>query len=153
MKTCGNCLIQKQANGVCPIFNEKINPADEACRKYIGYDSPICGFCNNLMPSKGEIVIMEDGEVILSCTECAERIGTCATCAQARSCEFETSNIQIPKKVQKVTRQGNMQMQTIIRNPEREKETCMKGCSCWDEENCICLREAGMCKGWRRPNA
>ena len=153
MKTCGNCLIQKQANGVCPIFNEKINPADEACRKYIGYDSPSCGFCNNLMPGKGEIVIMEDGEVILSCAECAERIGTCATCAQARSCEFETSNIQIPKKVQKVTRQGNMQMQTIIRNPEREKETCMKGCSCWDEENCICLREAGMCKGWRRPNA
>lgn len=153
MKTCGNCLIQRQANGVCPIFNEKINPADEACRKYIGYDSPICGFCSNLMPGKGEIVIMEDGEVILSCTECAERIGTCATCAQARSCEFETSNIQIPKKVQKVTRQGNMQMQTIIRNPEREKETCMKDCSCWDEENCICLREAGMCKGWRRPNA
>lgn len=153
MKTCGNCLIQRQANGVCPIFNEKVNPADEACRKYIGYDSPICGFCNNLMPGKGEIVIMEDGEVILSCAECAERIGTCATCAQARSCEFETSNIQIPKKVQKVTRQGNMQMQTIIRNPEREKETCMKGCSCWDEENCICLREAGMCKGWRRPNA
>ena len=153
MKTCGDCLIQKQTNGICPIFNEKINPADKACRKYIGQDSPVCGFCDSLMPGKGEIVIMEDGETILSCPKCAERIGTCATCAQAHICEFETSNIQIPKQVPRVIRQGNMQMQTIVRNPEREKETCMKGCPCWDEENCICLRETGMCKSWRKPNA
>ena len=153
MKKCGDCLLQKRSGGVCPVFQESVNETDNACCKYIGHDSPVCGFCSSLMPGRGEIVIMEDGETILSCPICAERIGTCATCAQARYCEFETSNIQIPKQVQKVIRQGNMQMQTIIRNPEREKETCMKGCSCWDEENCICLREAGMCKSWRRPNA
>jgi hypothetical protein len=135
------------------VFQEKVEDNDSACRKYIGHDSSVCGFCGSLMPGKGEIVIMEDGSTVLSCPKCAERIGTCATCAQARACDFETNPIQIPKQVQKVIRQGNMQMQTVIRNPEREKETCMKGCSCWDEENCICLREAGMCKSWRRPNA
>ena len=153
MKKCGDCLLQKRSGGVCPVFQESVNEIDNACRKYIGHDSPVCGFCGSLMPGKGEFVIMEDGETILSCTNCAERIGTCATCAQARYCEFETSNIQIPKQVPRVIRQGNMQVQTIVRNPEREKETCMKGCPCWDEENCICLREVGMCKSWRRPNA
>lgn len=153
MKKCGDCLLQKRSGGVCPVFQESMNEIDNACRKYIGHDSPVCGFCGSLMPGKGEVVIMEDGETILSCAQCAERIGTCATCVQAHICEFETSNIQIPKQIQKVVRQGNMQMQTIVRNPEREKETCMKGCPCWDEENCICLRETGMCKSWRRPNA
>ena len=153
MKKCGDCLLQKRSGGVCPVFQEKIEETDNACRKYIGHDSPVCGFCGSLMPGKGEVVIMEDGETILSCVQCAEHIGTCATCAQAQFCEFETSNIQIPKQVSRVIRQGNMQMQTVVRNPEREKETCMKGCPCWDEENCICLREAGMCKSWRRPNA
>ena len=155
MRTCGNCLILKRNNGICPVFQEKVNDDEPACRKYVGHDSPVCGFCGSLIPGKGEIVVMNDeyDNVILSCPQCAERIGTCATCAQARYCEFETSNIQIPKQVPRVIRQGNMQMQTIVRNPEREKETCMKGCPCWDEENCICLREAGMCKSWRRPNA
>ena len=153
MKKCGDCLLQKRSGGVCPVFQESVNETDNTCRKYIGHDSPVCGFCGSLMPGKGEIVIMEDGETIMSSPQCAERIGTCATCAQACYCEFETSNIQIPKQVPRVIRQGNMQMQTIVRNPEREKETCMKGCPCWDEENCMCLREAGMCKIWRRPNA
>ena len=153
MKTCGDCLIQKQNGGMCPIFQEQVNENNRACRKYIGHDSAVCGFCGSLMPGKPEIVIMEDGTNLLSCPRCAERIGTCATCAQAKFCDFETNPIQIPKQVQKVVRQGNMQMQTVIRNPEREKETCMKGCPCWDEENCICLREVGMCKSWRRPNA
>ena len=151
-RICGNCLLYKQGDGVCPIFQEKVNKNDSGCRKFVSEINP-CDFCGNGIIGLAEIVIMEDGETILSCAQCAERIGTCATCAQARYCEFETSNIQIPKQVQKVIRQGNMQMQTIVRHPEREKETCMKGCPCWDEENCICLREAGMCKSWRRPNA
>lgn len=149
MKKCGDCLLQKKSGGVCPVFQESINEADNACRKYIGHNSPVCGFCGSLMPGKGEVVIMEDGETILSCLQCAERIGTCATCAQARICEFETSNIQIPKQVQKVIRQGNMQVQTIVRNPEREKETCMKSCACWDEENCVCNRQYDTCQKWR----
>lgn len=149
MKKCGDCLLQKRAGGVCPVFQEKVNKTDNACRKYIGHDSPTCGFCGNLMPGKGEVVIMEDGSTVLSCGNCAERIGTCATCAQARACDFETNPIQIPKQVQKVIRQGNMQVQTVIRNPEREKETCMKGCPCWDSEEYVCLQQVGCCKAWR----
>jgi hypothetical protein len=101
------------------------------------------------MPGKAEVVIMEDGVVKLACGNCGNALGTCATCAQAKSCDFETNPIQIPKQVQKVIRQGNMQMQTVIRNPEREKETCMKGCPCWDSEECVCIRQIGFCKSWR----
>lgn len=150
MKTCDDCLVQKQAGGMCPIFGEKVNPADRACRKYIGHDSPKCDMCGALMPGKPEVVIMEDGDTIISCGNCAAIIGMCGTCSERTKCDFETSPINIPKQVQKVVRQGNMQMQTVIRNPEREKETCMKGCPCWDSEECICLRQsAGSCKAWR----
>lgn len=150
MKTCGDCLLRKQAgNNMCPVFQEKVEDNDSACRKYIGHNSPVCGFCGTLMPGKGEVVIMENGDAVLSCASCANNLGTCRTCAQAKFCDFETNPIKIPKQVQKIIRQGNMQMQTIIRNPEREKETCMKGCPCWDSEECICLREVGCCKAWR----
>lgn len=150
MKKCGDCLIRKQAGGkICPIFQEEVLNTDNACRRYIGHDSPVCGFCGSLMPGKPEIVIMEDGTTLLACGQCGDRIGTCATCAQAKVCEFETSTSPIPKQVQKVIRQGNMQMAQMIRNPEREKETCMKGCPCWDSEECICVRQVGSCKSWR----
>lgn len=149
MKTCGNCLLQKQNGGTCPIFQEKVNNNDSACRKYIGHDSPQCDFCGSLMAGMGEIVIMDEG-IRLSCPNCANALGTCITCAERTKCDFETNPVNIPKQVQKVIRQGNMQMQTVIRNPEREKETCMKGCPCWDSEECVCLRQtAGSCKAWR----
>lgn len=149
-RTCGNCLLQQQAGGMCPIFQEKINKDDRACRKYIGHDSDKCNLCGSLMPGKAEIIIMEDGSTILSCANCANRLGTCATCALSRTCDFENKPINIPKQIQKQVRQGNMVMSTVVRNPEREKETCMKGCQCWDAEECVCLRQtAGSCRAWR----
>lgn len=150
MRTCKDCLLRKQNGGeTCPVFQEKVNDNDTACRKYIGHDSDKCSFCGSLMPGKAEIVIMEDGTTVLSCGNCANQLGNCATCAEVRSCDFETNPVNIPKQIPKVIRQGNMQMQTIIRNPEREKATCMKGCKCWDEENCVCRRQNGSgCGGW-----
>lgn len=149
MRKCGDCLLQQQQGGVCPVFNEKVFPEGEACRKYIGHDSDKCDFCGVLMSGKAEIVIMEDGVVKLACRNCSNALGTCATCAQAKSCDFETNPIDIPKQVQKVIQQGNVRIQTIVPNPEREKETCMKGCPCWDEDACICSRQPGFCKSWR----
>ena len=150
MKTCKDCLLRKQAGGtMCPIFQEPVNDDDQACRKHISKDSPVCGFCGALMPGLPEVVVMEDGTTLLACHNCGDAIGTCATCAQRSLCDFETSPVQIPKQVQKVIQQGNMRMQTVIRNPEREKETCMKGCPCWDSEECVCLRQIGFCKAWR----
>ena len=150
MKKCGDCLLQKRSGGVCPVFQEKVNETDNACRRYIGHDSPVCSFCDSLMPSKGEIILLDDDNTLISCSNCANTLGTCQTCALAKSCDFETNPINIPKQVQKVIKQGNMQMQTIIRNPEREKETCMKGCLCWDESECACMRQTlGACAAWR----
>ena len=148
-RICGKCLLQQHQGGVCPVFNEKVSPEDEACRRYIGHDSEKCGFCGGLMPGKPQVVVMENGDIVLSCAKCGDSIGTCATCAQAKMCNFETNPIDIPKQVQRVVQQGNMRMQTVIRNPEREKETCMKGCPCWDEDTFTCLRQSGCCKSWR----
>lgn len=149
-RTCGKCLLRKQAgNNMCPVFQEKVEDNERACRKYIGHDSDKCNFCGSLMPGKAEIIIMENGDTHLACHSCANSLGTCHTCTEAKFCDFETNSINIPKQVQKVIRQGNMQMQTVVRNPEREKETCMKGCPCWDSEECICVRQAGSCKSWR----
>lgn len=152
MKTCGNCLLQKQNGGICPIFQEKANPDDLSCRRYIGHDSPVCSFCGSLMSGKGEIILLDndDNVTLISCHNCAETLGTCQTCALGKTCDFETNPINIPKQIPRVIRQGNMQMQTIIRNPEREKETCMKGCLCWDESECACMRQTlGACAAWR----
>ena len=60
MRTCGNCLILKRNNGICPVFQEKVNDDEPACRKYVGHDSSVCGFCGSLIPGKGEIVVMND---------------------------------------------------------------------------------------------
>lgn len=147
-KICGNCLLYKQGDGVCPIFQEKVNENDSGCRKFVSEINP-CDFCGNGIVGLAEIVIMPDGEVYQSCKNCGDRIGTCTTCSMRVSCDFETNPIQIPKQVQKVVRQGNMQMQTVIRNPEREKKTCMKGCPCWDGEEYVCKRQYGMCNDWR----
>lgn len=150
MKTCKDCLLRKQAGGtMCSIFQEPVNDDDQACRKHVSEDSPQCDFCGTLMPlESAEIVIMDEG-IRLACHRCGDALGTCATCAQRKLCDFETSSVQIPKQVQKVIQQGNVRMQTVIRNPEREKETCMKGCPCWDSEECVCLRQIGFCKAWR----
>lgn len=149
-RKCGNCLLRKQAGGtICPIFQEPVNDKDTACRKYIGHESPVCGFCGALMSGLPEVIVMGDGTTVLSCHNCGDAIGTCATCAQKTLCDFETNPIQIPKQVQEVIQQGNVRIQTMVRNLEREKETCMKNCPCWDNENRICLRQVGFCKAWR----
>lgn len=151
MKKCGDCLLRRQHGGVmCPLFQEKVNDNDPACRKYIGYDSEVCHFCRSYIAGKPEIVVMNDaeGHVFISCPSCADKLGTCATCGEVH-CYFETSPIDIPKQIPRVIRQGNMQVQTIVRNPEREKETCMKGCACWDEENYVCKRQYDTCQKWR----
>lgn len=150
-RTCGKCLLRQQAgNNMCPVFQEKVEDNERACRKYIGHDSDKCTICGSLMPGKAQIVIMENGDAIISCAKCADTLGTCMTCDLVKLCDFETNPINIPKQIQKVVQQGNMVMKTIVRNPEREKETCMKGCTCWDESECVCMRQSlGGCAAWR----
>jgi hypothetical protein len=48
----------------------------------------------------------------------------------------------------KEIRQGNMIAQQQVQNPERIRQTCQKGCKCWDEEF-GCLKSNGCCGNWK----
>lgn len=77
-----------------------------------------------------------------ACDRCAQLFGTCHLCLNSvRPCEFETNPSPIPKQIQKTVRQGNVQMQTIIDNPERIEAFCHK-CPCWCD---ACGRYDGTC--------
>ena len=78
------------------------------------------------------------------CDDCLNRLGTCAVCEYQNTCDFETNPSTLPKIVQKVIRQGNAQMMTQVRNPEREKITCAAGCKCYDKTY-GCSRQDGLC--------
>ena len=71
---------------------------------------------------------------IVVCNEHVTLLRTCHTCGKAVQCAFEQDPSPLPKQVAQVQQQGNMRMQTIVRNPEREAITCKVGCPCYHEE-------------------
>ena len=68
-------------------------------------------------------------------------------CKEAHICDFETNSSSLPKQVQQTSRQGNMVMQTVVKNPERIRITCEKGCKCWSDEF-GCLKQNGICSNY-----
>jgi len=102
----------------------------------------ICDFCGQ----GGATVINED--LRLSCPRCTSLFNTCAMCAQAAFCDFETNPIDLPKQVQKVVRQGNMTFQSVVPNENRIRETCLKNCSCYDPDF-GCLKQNGTCSKYK----
>lgn len=91
-----------------------------------------CTQCGKPILGK-EVFISADLKAIF-CKRCISLLGSCYTCEKAAQCAFEQDPSPLPKQVAQVIQQGNVTMQTIIRNPEREKITCQAGCPCWHEE-------------------
>lgn len=155
-RNCGNCLVWKQNGGFCPIFQEKLSETEQGCPKFTGEIIP-CDVCGQPIVGKFEIVCnglgTENETWHKICKQCASQWGMCPTCHAITLCDFETNPINIPKQVQQQIRQGNMVVQTVVRNPEREKETCVKNCECWNAELGVCWRQYCMQQGcidnWR----
>lgn len=103
--------------------------------------SNACAWCG---APQGTIVIPSDELVYTCCLNCYARLGTCAGCTHCTGCDFETNPSPLPKQIQHTMQQGNMTMQTVIKNPERVKLTCFN-CFCFDEEALQCKRELGWC--------
>lgn len=78
------------------------------------------------------------------CGHCAPHISHCPTCANLKTCLFETDPSPAPKLIQKQIKQGNMIMTTQVKNPDRIRITCQTGCPCFSNEN-TCLREFNHC--------
>lgn len=97
-----------------------------------------CNYCGQY-PAQ---VINPEGT--MACKRCAGLFNTCHLCLNSTKCEFETNPSPLPKQVQQTIRQGNVQMQTVIKNPERI-QLCCTGCPCWNAVDACCNREYETC--------
>lgn len=99
-----------------------------------------CGYCE--VEQERFTFLEQDGTPI--CDRCMAASGTCNLCVNAAICEFNTNPSPLPKEVQKVIRQGNMTVQTVVQNPDRIDITCRKLCKCFSED-LGCLKQFGCC--------
>ena len=143
---CKTCGIKAPDSNTCQLNGTIIDPETDYCSKHAS-ELKICDMCHQ--PYLGQDVIhCQNGEYIkITCMNCASKMGHCVTCAHGINCKFETDPSPIPPVVNQVIRQGNMTMQTQVRNPERIKITCAAGCPCWhtDDEGGFCCREYSTC--------
>lgn len=141
-RNCGRCYLQAANKGVCPIFQTQM--ADEyGCPKFIHEPDP-CELCGNQIV--GDKCFFEHDETWHQlCANCLlQHLYKCGSCRKNTQCAFENdSTISLPQMVQVTTRQGNMFMQTVTKNPERIKLTCENGCDCW--LNGACAKETIHC--------
>lgn len=137
-KYCGQCALRSPSQKVCQLTGWSYEDRDPACKNFCSHLTE-CGLCKKKFPSLN--IIMDDYFV---CDDCVNRLGTCFMCKMAHNCDFETNPSTLPKVVQQVIQQGNMQIATQVRNPEREKITCAAGCKCYNETY-GCSRDEGVC--------
>lgn len=91
-------------------------------------------------------VLAPDGDSWhILCPNCADQLNSCGFCKNAGKCDFETNPSSLPKFVQKQIRQGPMISVTTEMNPERIRQTCEKGCDCFDA-NFGCMRQFHYCE-------
>lgn len=123
--------------GICALKGIKMNGETDFCSKHTDYLKK-CNICDNLMFGPG--YIEHNGEnYICMCDRCYQLYSTCQMCPVFQVCEFMTNPDPMPKVVVKTIRQGNMTMQTQVKNEERVKKFC-PSCECWDE-NHGCMKE------------
>ena len=130
-KTCNTCLLGDKIQKRCRLSGIPIDPEKDFCSHYT--DSlENCEICGHPMLTEGSFIEQDDNGVWHQyCSNCAKLLQTCQTCSNP--CEFESNPDPMPKVVIKTVRQGNMQMQTQVMNPERIQKFC-PSCNCYDEE-------------------
>lgn len=140
-RKCGNCALRAVKNGVCPIFNTRMN--DESCCPYFSYEAQFCRICGNLIP-KGGCFMEENGSFYMMCDDCVTG-HPCKSCKEVQGCRFETDQeCQEPPYIMTQRRQGSMVVQTQILNPKRIQATCAQGCPCYhDGEDFHCWKQTG----------
>lgn len=153
-KTCKQCIHMvhsPQGHDYCKLTSIICDPEKDFCSK--GYfnstdNVPICAVCGEpIIPSISRAIVeVVEGQVRTFCKTCYEHhLNTCKTCKASCQCDFETNPIKIEKMVQKQVQRGPVIQVFPVKNPERIKETCMKGCGCWNNEQQMCNREVNVC--------
>lgn len=138
VKYCQTCELRHREQNVCRLTGFLIDPEKDFCSKHADEIIP-CDICGQ--PLLGSTYVEYDGEgnLLQYCKRCHQLFNTCQLCEHAIVCEFETNLDPMPKVVMKTVRQGNMMMQTQVKNEERVRKFCPT-CACYDE-NHGCMKE------------
>ena len=140
MKSCATCIYVERASCECARLQTKVDLQADICPFYSNVPY-ICAVCNRI--GSAEDIFIDSKTNKYLCGDCLAAASTCKLCANATSCDFESNPSPLPKVVMQNIRQGNMMIQTQVRNPERVKITCANGCICY--QNSVCMRQMGSC--------
>lgn len=139
IKICENCALyrqnicalngqQRNKNDYCPDFKKYLNICDCCGKEHL--QSFLCSWNNE--------------NYITLCGTCFQAASTCDLCVNGSTCAFEQDPSPIPKQIMKNIRQGNMMMQTSVKNPERVDKFCTN-CHCFNIAENTCNKEFGHC--------
>lgn len=139
-RTCKECAYFDDMR--CKISGQPAISHNVACASFSSQRYE-CDICHRQIHHTEVIYDSKSNKII--CSDCGNRLSTCDNCHNGNICLFETDPSPLPKQIQKQIRQGNMFGQTIIKNPERVRETCEKGCPCWNTETESCNKQLRYC--------
>lgn len=133
-KNCGTCALwhlHGKTDDLCPRLQMPV-AADDGCPLHQA-ELHTCELCGREVVGAPVLDVCGD-EVHLICADCVSKGASCPTCGKSSYCAFEHDSIcKEPPYVNRVIQQGNMRMQTQVRNPERVKATCFF-CPCFDKD-------------------
>lgn len=133
----------------CAKFKIEINPTEDYC-SWFKASSTRCSLCGQ--PSDALTLYNVDNEWYTFCPSCYQHIHTCNTCGRGQECSFRGDTSEPPIVTQTV-RQGNMVMQTQIKNPNLVTKHCMTcRCSYLEGTEPNCLKEINLgsgCPNWQ----
>lgn len=139
-RTCKECAYFDDMR--CKISGQPAISHNVACASFSSQRYE-CDVCHRQIHHTEVIYDSKSNKIV--CSDCCNRLSTCDNCHNGNICLFETDPSPLPKQIQKQIRQGNMFGQTIIKNPDRVRETCQKGCPCWDTETESCNKQLRYC--------
>lgn len=139
IKICGNCALYRQ--NVCALNGQQRNK-DDYCPDFKKYLN-ICDCCGK-EHLQSYLCSWNNENYITLCGTCFQAASTCDLCVNESTCAFEQDPSPIPKQIMKNIRQGNMMMQTSVKNPERVDKFCTN-CHCFNVEENTCNKEFGHC--------
>ena len=130
---CGQCIYVVKTSAQCSKLGITVDLQKDTCP--LGSSTVyVCARCSHITDDP-IFDAYTGGKVI--CGNCLAELRTCASCVSSAYCDFESNASSLPKAVVQNIRQGNMVIQTQVRNPERVKITCANGCKCFHEGECM----------------
>mgnify|MGYP003556996561 CR=1 FL=1 len=139
IKICENCALYRQ--NIC-ILNNRSRHKEDSCPEFKKYLN-VCDSCGK-EHIQTFLYSWDNKNYIKLCGSCFQATSTCGLCVNGCTCAFEQDLSPIPKQITKNIRQGNMMIQTTVKNPERVDKFCVN-CHCFNVKENTCNKEFGHC--------